>query len=181
MFKRDPKGRFSSREQSFFFWKKLHWRFHSGRSSTEEMDNKTYSSLMEHQLQKPVEVMTDPLSNKTWWMFKGEFYWEDEQFSVKEVTILILDNLKQRKTRVERAAARINQGNSRLTRRRQPIPDPVKVNVWQRDRGRCVKCSSQKSLEFDHIIPLSKGGGNTTRNIQLLCEKCNREKAGNLA
>ena len=182
MFKRDPKGRFSSREQSFFFfWKNLYWRFHSGRSSTEEMNNKTYSSLMEHQQQKPVEVMTDPLSNKTWWMFKGEFYWEDEQFSVKEVTILILDNLKQRKKRVERAAARINQGNSRLTRRREPIPDPVKVNVWQRDRGRCVKCGSQEALEFDHIIPLSKGGGNTTRNIQLLCEKCNREKAGNLA
>ncbi len=182
MFKRDPKGRFSSREQSvFFFWKDLYWRFHSGRSSTEEMDNKTYSSLMEHQLQKPVEVMTDPLSNKTWWMFKGEFYWEDEQFSVREVAILIIDNLKQRKKRVERAAARINQGNSRLTRRRQPIPDTVKVNVWQRDRGRCVKCGSQETLEFDHVIPLSKGGGNTTRNIQLLCEKCNREKAGNLA
>lgn len=181
MFKRDPKGRFSSREQGSFFWKKLYWRFHSGRSQTEEMDNKTYSSLMERQQQKPVEVMTDPLSNKTWWMFKGEFYWEDEQFSVREVAILIIDNLKQRKKRVERAAARINQGNSRLTRRRQPIPDTVKVNVWQRDRGRCVKCGSQETLEFDHIIPLSKGGGNTTRNIQLLCEKCNREKAGNLA
>ena len=181
MFKRDPKGRFSSREQGSFFWKRLYWRFHSGRSYAEEMDNKTYSSLMERQQQRPVTVMTDPLSNKTWWMFKGEFYWEDEQFSVREVAILIIDNLKQRKKRVERAAARINQGNSRLTRRRQPIPDDVKVNVWQRDRGRCVKCGSQETLEFDHIIPLSKGGGNTTRNIQLLCEKCNREKAGNLA
>ena len=179
-FKRDPKGRFSSREQGSLFWKRSYWRFQSGRSQADEIDDKTYSGLMEQQQQRPVTVMTDPLSNKTWWMFRDEFYWEDEQFSVREVAILIIDNVKQRRKRVQRAAARINQGSSRLTRRRQPIPDDVKVNVWQRDRGRCVKCGSQESLEFDHIIPLSKGGGNTTRNIQLLCEKCNREKAGNL-
>ncbi len=62
----------------------------------------------------------------------------------------------------------------------QPIPDDVKLFVWQRDGGRCVKCGSQEKLEFDHIIPISKGGGNTARNLQLLCEKCNRVKGGNL-
>ena len=43
-----------------------------------------------------------------------------------------------------------------------------------------VKCGSQENLEFDHIIPLSKGGSNTVRNIQLLCQKCNREKSNKI-
>ena len=57
---------------------------------------------------------------------------------------------------------------------REPIPDSVRLFVWQRDRGQCVKCTSRERLEFDHIIPVASGGSNTERNIQLLCESCNR-------
>lgn len=60
---------------------------------------------------------------------------------------------------------------------REPIPEEVRFAVWRRDGGKCAKCGSKNKLEFDHIIPVSKGGSNTERNIQLLCEKCNREKA----
>jgi hypothetical protein len=59
---------------------------------------------------------------------------------------------------------------------REPIPEDVKREVWRRDNGHCVKCNSQEKLEFDHIIPIIKGGSNTARNIQLLCQKCNRKK-----
>lgn len=57
------------------------------------------------------------------------------------------------------------------------ISPAVKIAVWRRDEGRCVQCKSREKLEYDHIIPISKGGSNTERNVQLLCEKCNREKA----
>lgn len=60
------------------------------------------------------------------------------------------------------------------------IPKHVQREVWRRDRGRCVECESKEKLEFDHIIPFSKGGSNTARNIQLLCEKCNKRKFNNI-
>ena len=60
--------------------------------------------------------------------------------------------------------------------RRARIPDSVRLFVWQRDQGKCVKCGRAEKLEFDHIIPVAKGGSDTERNIQLLCEQCNRAK-----
>ena len=56
------------------------------------------------------------------------------------------------------------------------ISQEVKDLVWNRDNGKCTQCRSNEKLEFDHIIPFSKGGSNTYRNIQLLCELCNRTK-----
>ena len=64
--------------------------------------------------------------------------------------------------------------------RSRSIPQNVKRAVWKRDEGKCVECGSKEKLEYDHIIPFSKGGSNTERNIQLLCEPCNRKKSDNL-
>lgn len=66
-------------------------------------------------------------------------------------------------------------GNKR--QRKRTITQDVKDRVWNRDGGKCVECGSNENLEFDHIIPFSKGGANTYRNIQLLCENCNRTKS----
>jgi 5-methylcytosine-specific restriction endonuclease McrA len=63
---------------------------------------------------------------------------------------------------------------------REPIPDRVKTFVWQRDAGACVSCGARSRLEFDHTIPLSMGGSNTDRNLQVQCETCNRAKGRNL-
>jgi len=60
---------------------------------------------------------------------------------------------------------------------RRVIPTKVKLEVWKRDGGKCVKCGVTDDLHFDHIIPWSKGGSSTTSdNIQLLCGKHNLEK-----
>jgi len=65
-------------------------------------------------------------------------------------------------------------------KKREPIPQDIMDKVWNRDGGKCVKCGSQENLEFDHIIPFSKGGATTYRNLQLLCKKCNLKKLDNI-
>ena len=60
------------------------------------------------------------------------------------------------------------------------ISSEVKQAVWNRDGGKCVCCGSSIRLEFDHVIPVAKGGSNFENNIQLLCYDCNRTKSTNI-
>lgn len=64
--------------------------------------------------------------------------------------------------------------------RREPISEAVRSEVWRRDGGCCVKCGSNQNLEFDHIIPVSKGGATSAANLQLLCRTCNRGKSAKI-
>ncbi|MDA9887494.1 HNH endonuclease [Flavobacteriaceae bacterium] len=72
----------------------------------------------------------------------------------------------------------VNEGKKKKRSRR--ISQDVKDKVWRRDEGKCVECGSNENLEFDHIIPHSKEGANTYRNIQLLCEKGKRSKSAKI-
>lgn len=74
----------------------------------------------------------------------------------------------------------IDHDNSKDRGYRPSIPESVRNEVWRRDQGKCVSCGSQINLEFDHIIPISKGGSSTARNLQLLCETCNRSKSAKI-
>ncbi|MGQ4599596.1 TerD family protein [Nocardia sp. R6R-6] len=60
------------------------------------------------------------------------------------------------------------------------IPQDVKAQVWQRDGGKCVECGDGHYLEFDHIIPLSRGGATSAANLQILCRSCNRAKGARI-
>lgn len=60
---------------------------------------------------------------------------------------------------------------------RRHISREIRQRVWQRYGGRCAECSASTYLEFDHIIPVAKGGGNSETNVQLLCRRCNLAKS----
>ena len=58
--------------------------------------------------------------------------------------------------------------------RRRIIPATVKLEVWRRDRGKCVRCGATDELHFDHDLPFSLGGRSiTAENVQLLCARHN--------
>lgn len=64
------------------------------------------------------------------------------------------------------------------------LPQWLKKGVFMRDKGRCQICgtdltkifSLEKAENYDHIIPLEKGGTNDPVNFQLTCETCNKSK-----
>ena len=92
----------------------------------------------------------------------------NEQVMKREKRLKKLERLVEMEGRIDQAA------------KREPIADDVRMFVWRRDQGRCVNCGCKRDLEFDHIVPVSKGGSGTVRNIQLLCALCNREKSDSI-
>lgn len=54
-----------------------------------------------------------------------------------------------------------------------PLPsDWVRMYVWRRDRGRCVRCAGGEGVWFDYIVPVRAGGSHTEQNIRLMCGRC---------
>ena len=74
----------------------------------------------------------------------------------------------------------VEEEPSEPQRSSRSISQEVRDEVWNRDKGKCTECGSNENLEFDHIIPHAKGGANRYRNIQLLCQDCNRRKSDNI-
>jgi hypothetical protein len=114
------------------------------------------------------------------WLFRDEVYTTKHQLQPDEVRALALEAENKVKARISRAKALMEQVEAIEGPPRELIPDDVKIFVWQRDKGQCVRCGSNRNLEFDHIIPVAMGGANTARNLQLLCEPCNRAKGKSL-
>lgn len=154
--------------------------FSSGRFSVSARVSGNYTALLEAQKENPVGVAHDLHRGRTWWMFQDRFYWEEEGYEADDVKALVLAADRRRKRQLEQAIALTSQATVAASRARSPIAEEVRIEVWRRDGGRCVKCGSQANLEFDHIIPVAMGGSNTARNLQLLCEACNRTKGASL-
>lgn len=116
------------------------------------------------------------------WLFDGRVYFtRDLGLDANDVRALVNVDANRRRLTLEKAhALQVMNDDYDKPRRRESIAQAVRIEVWQRDGGRCVECQSQEKLEFDHIIPVAMGGGNTARNLQLLCEVCNRRKGASL-
>jgi len=64
------------------------------------------------------------------------------------------------------------------------VPAHVKPVVVQRDQCRCTyvsavgrRCEARKRLEFDHEIPVARGGESTVENVRLRCRAHNQYEA----
>jgi len=110
------------------------------------------------------------------WAFNGFFLLQDA-WTESDGSRLVF---KYRLELVESDSGSAAQNASDLVHNRV-IPSAVKLEVWQRDKGRCVLCGSEDNLHFDHDLPYSKGGSSlTAANIRLLCARHNLSKGAKI-
>jgi hypothetical protein len=129
---------------------------------------------------EPVLLPQAALDHKGFWLYQNNLYrgeFDGQAYSVDQRKLLIMEYCDKDRRRFERLTAKFNSEKTQEIKYPRPnIPEEVRVGVWRRDQGKCARCDGRRNLEYDHIIPVSKGGSNTIRNIELLCEECNRQK-----
>ncbi len=62
---------------------------------------------------------------------------------------------------------------------RKALGNAVRFSVFERDGFKCQYCGSQPPsvvLQVDHVVPVSKGGGNELDNLVASCTNCNAGK-----
>jgi len=77
------------------------------------------------------------------------------------------------------ALKKIRDNSSQKSIDNRGIKRELKEYIVQRDMKQCSYCDetlSGQSLNFDHFIPFSLGGGSGADNIVLSCDKCNKIK-----
>ncbi len=115
------------------------------------------------------------------WLYQDSIYSATGKFSVDDTKLLILEHADKERQKFEHLKNKFSSTQiDDLKFERVRIPEAVRVAVWRRDQGKCARCGSRENLEYDHIVPVSKGGSNTERNIELLCQSCNRAKGNRI-
>jgi len=103
--------------------------------------------------------------------------------SLKRACELLAEHHAGRMTREEllRVPER-GRGPGKPRHRRKRISLELRWRIFKRDEFRCGACGKSPAthrgvdLEVDHIVPVSKGGGNEETNLRTLCRACNRGK-----
>jgi len=99
-------------------------------------------------------------------------YWENNKDKVAKCNAAWRDSNPEKSRCINRARrARILNAEGRHT-----VADVRRIFAAQ--RGKCAHCriSIKAGYHVDHIQPISRGGANWPRNLQLLCAPCNLRK-----
>ena len=87
------------------------------------------------------------------------------------------EHYKQKK-QIYRAAGRKRRAIIRSIKGSHHTASDIE-RIGKAQKYKCAICRKNIRNDFhaDHIVPLAKGGSNSSSNIQLLCPTCNRKKS----
>lgn len=96
--------------------------------------------------------------------------------SWKRAVLLIL---KQKAVMVSHSVIRLVE-YIKLPLSKMRVMRPSRALVYKRDGHKCQYCGSTRRLTIDHVLPRSRGGGNTWDNLVVACSSCNTKKGDKL-
>jgi|GEM_PF-4495220 len=130
------------------------------------------SDCIPHLSLRAIFLRNQKADERSYILYRGAVWCSDRDLNAEQWQTLADRYLDQQDAELASALGESKPGSSR-----ERIAPEVRRAVWIRDKGKCARCDSRERLEYDHIVPLSRGGSNTERNIELLCENCNRSKS----
>jgi 5-methylcytosine-specific restriction endonuclease McrA len=104
---------------------------------------------------------------------------EDSQEVLKRALTLLVEQIeRERFAATDAPRERTSDGDGRY------VPAEIRRAVCERDDDQCTfvgdngrRCESRALIEFDHRVPLAKGGETTVENVRLLCRPHNQFEA----
>lgn len=159
------------------FWIFSRWHVYVSARSEFTFPNATFRGFLASD--EPVAIVRD--GRRALWMDGDDFYWENDGLTQEAVGLLLWDRSRRHDAKLDRLRKIKVRAEDIEARRRERIPEEVRAHVWERDDGRCVTCGAEDDLQFDHVIPVAKGGGNGVQNVQVLCGDCNLLKSDSIA
>lgn len=117
----------------------------------------------------------------------GEFFEESDFYKNKRTILGIKTECKRChcKTSLKSSNPEVRREHSRLSEaNRRALKAGVDGHLTKKDMQEllnkwgfmCCSCGKTKGLEWDHIIPISRGGSHSIDNLQRLCSSCNNAK-----
>lgn len=121
-----------------------------------------------------------------YWLYEGNLLWASRRCTSKDdyhyIKLKVEEFILERNEeylKLKNKVERLNQLVILKTTKRTQIPNDVLAFVLKRDREQCVECGALSDLQFDHLLPVSRGGNNEPDNLRILCKSCNLSR-GNL-
>jgi hypothetical protein len=113
-------------------------------------------------------------------LFKNALFDVTGLYTKEEAKLLVVKDYEAERSEIDFLKSRFDESPEKSEIGREHIPERIRNEVWRRDGGKCAECGSVYKLEFDHMVPVAKGGSNTARNLRILCEPCNRRKSDSI-
>lgn len=97
---------------------------------------------------------------------KGDVFWARHRDAIEQCSLILLRLMAEGETF-----------------RRRHLPATVRQAVYVRDGGVCRYCAARVTLtdfHCDHIVPVTRGGGDDLENLACACVTCNLAKGPRL-